>query len=401
MEQRPEADDDLESPSLDALLGHRSSPWRRARRIISLVAVLALVAGLLLRQTRPTHSTPSIDSSSVIPVQTLILSNTSWGTLTADGVPVTTNQPQRTITLSKATTITLDAAPFAPRTCHVAPASVNGTPTAVVLDGPCSSVQVATSLDGSPRQGQLSAGVFFALGGNDLPTGLATSARQEIARELSALQLRTTIPAGDYYAVGRDSVGHALSQRATTTLAATLDVVPDPRPDQNNPSCGDPDCGPASPLTIAGMDLWSVREGASLRWRFFDDAGQQIGNAGYRLSGLLPMMLTYDGAGGWQKYTSMVTTAVSPGPQPDDLCGVGQDLLGLYENTLPGAATVRGVEKMGCAFEQHSADGTPVGLFVWRYGVLLAGDAQAHTLISSLPVAPPDEVAAALHGQGS
>lgn len=34
------------------------------------------------------------------------------------------------------------------------------------------------------------------------------------------------------------------------------------------------------------------------------------------------------------------------------------------------------------------------GTFLWRFGVLLAADTQAHTTDAHLPTAPPDEIAA-------
>jgi hypothetical protein len=34
------------------------------------------------------------------------------------------------------------------------------------------------------------------------------------------------------------------------------------------------------------------------------------------------------------------------------------------------------------------------GHYIWRWGVLLAADAQAHTLFPSLPIAPQSEITA-------
>jgi hypothetical protein len=57
----------------------------------------------------------------------------------------------------------------------------------------------------------------------------------------------------------------------------------------------------------------------------------------------------------------------------------------------------------GCAMSVEAQNSNPLspttstkkyGHYVWRWGVLLAADAQAHTLFPSLPIAPQSEITA-------
>jgi hypothetical protein len=48
----------------------------------------------------------------------------------------------------------------------------------------------------------------------------------------------------------------------------------------------------------------------------------------------------------------------------------------------------------GCELALQTAQGANAGHFVWRFGVLLAADRPAHTLLPSLPLAPASELAA-------
>ena len=65
-------------------------------------------------------------------------------------------------------------------------------------------------------------------------------------------------------------------------------------------------------------------------------------------------------------------------------------------------ATVHNNGIGGCALQLTRTGGTGVtgtdganaGSFLWRFGVLLAADAEAHALLPYLPLAPPSELSA-------
>jgi hypothetical protein len=51
----------------------------------------------------------------------------------------------------------------------------------------------------------------------------------------------------------------------------------------------------------------------------------------------------------------------------------------------------RGAEGCELVLKEQSVE---QGRFLWRFGVVLAADAQAHATYPELPVAPPEEIAA-------
>jgi hypothetical protein len=74
----------------------------------------------------------------------------------------------------------------------------------------------------------------------------------------------------------------------------------------------------------------------------------------------------------------------------------GQDLS--YGQSAPAGSTTD-----GCALSVEGQNSNPLGTtgstkkyghYVWRWGVLLAADAQARTLFPFLPIAPQNEIAA-------
>ena len=50
--------------------------------------------------------------------------------------------------------------------------------------------------------------------------------------------------------------------------------------------------------------------------------------------------------------------------------------------------------------QNDRSNGIYQGKLLWRFGVLLAGDDAAHTLLPNLPLAPAEEIAAVEQGAG-
>lgn len=111
------------------------------------------------------------------------------------------------------------------------------------------------------------------------------------------------------------------------------------------------------------------------------------------------LLLAYDAQQGWT-----VDQRGSPQLAGFDLAaGLAQTVCNVDVSELSTAAQQQGDTLLsavhdsrveGCEFALQTAQGTNVGHFIWRFGVLLAVDGPAHALLPALPVAPPIELAA-------
>jgi hypothetical protein len=77
------------------------------------------------------------------------------------------------------------------------------------------------------------------------------------------------------------------------------------------------------------------------------------------------------------------------------VCPLGVDLLDSYQQGKNVSEAIIGERPQSCAFQMMDLTGATLGLVIWRFGVLLAGDAAAHQLLPALPLAPASEIAAA------
>jgi hypothetical protein len=119
-----------------------------------------------------------------------------------------------------------------------------------------------------------------------------------------------------------------------------------------------------------------------------------VGSASYPVETPLSLTLAYSTAGAWQ----VLTPRAQDLGGDVDLCGSGAALL--EQNTR---WTGYGVDQLahgstslaGCVLDLVASDRSEHGRFVWRFGVLLAADAPAHTTLPFLPLAPATEIVAA------
>jgi hypothetical protein len=101
------------------------------------------------------------------------------------------------------------------------------------------------------------------------------------------------------------------------------------------------------------------------------------------------VILAYDPATGWQ--VSHPTAIL--GSVQSSVCQAGIMMLWstLGSANAPVPLHDRGVEGCELGAKVNGVDG---GRYVWRFGVVLAADAQAHSILPALPLASPAEIAA-------
>jgi hypothetical protein len=394
------------------------SARRRAAQVCAVLAVVLLVVGLLLHSIGPAHpGTTSVSATATpVPPTVVIASNVNFGTLTVNGHALKGPPPVVTRLFHDGeNAVTLSAPPFQPQTCSmwwVGGQVTSGAGTCFFGTG--STYRIAGALVTPDFD------VTLPVDGSDLPPDLLASAARVVAQALGTVQLRTTVPAGQYYATGLDQQGHIASRRAATALAATVLFS---LPAHGTSSvCGTAElCGVALPPGLpvpAGQRIWSVRSDLTVTWRYQAPSGSVMGVTvapGLPSEGPGPffqVFLAYTadttGAseGSWSVVTAPAPTAVQGAVTPSlpdqlaqMLCEVGTELVGWLAQTHGtggygiSALQDRGVE--GCAIQLSQGASTAAqGTFLWRFGVLLAVDQGAHTRAPWLPMAPPAEVAA-------
>jgi hypothetical protein len=259
--------------------------------------------------------------------------------------------------------------------------------------------------------------LVFGMTGADLPNDLRNAAESALWLKLANLPA-LQVPAGDYYATGTTTTGRITSARAAVPLLATLALSHD-NAAQVGPSCSVLGCGGQpllpdqnGPTIPAGT--WLVQDSMAVGWRFTTQSGALVATSAFRESSGISVGLTYSSTAGW----SVVEDA--PGSSSADLRGqlisgtcqggfaVLQALIDKsslaaqqlsYNSGSPSGFTAPQTD--GCWIQVESNNNNPFsptssnkeyGHYVWRWGVLLAADAQARTLFPSLPVAPQSEI---------
>jgi hypothetical protein len=261
--------------------------------------------------------------------------------------------------------------------------------------------------------------LFFERAGADLPADQRSAAVNALWLKLANLPA-LQIPTGDYYATGTTSTGHIVSARAAVPLNATLALAHD-NSTQDGLSCGSLGCAGQPILPDQGemgatAGIWRTTESVAIGWRFTTQSGALVATAPFRGGAVTQVGLTYSATSGW------AVAEGAPGPYTTDLqtqlmsesCQGGiavlqalvekSSLAGQQLSYRQGAAGgALGAPTDGCAISAESQGNNPLapnggakqyGRYVWRWGVLLAADAQAHTLFPSLPIAPKSEIAA-------
>jgi hypothetical protein len=324
----------------------------------------------------------------------LVLSNVSNGTVTVNGTLLTAPLPLVTRFRLGVNTITLTASPFRPHVCQVQwpngevqwPSAQSQPPCALGRD-----VTYPYHVEG--QSVTPAAVVDLWLGGEDLPADVLTRTLANISATLHAVPLRTTVPAGEYIATGLDAHGRINMRQVATSLHADLLVTPTSLDFFGDVFCADPGCAPAPTAATPG---WAVGAGVSVQWQFTLLTGSQESHSAlYLPASSLRLVLTFDPITGWdadQQSTEQLNGIGLPVALPATVCQAGVAYLGTLAQPL-FVSIVADHGLAGCKLHLTDAGGTGRGFFLWRFGVLLAADLQAHTTFH-LPLAPPSALAA-------
>jgi hypothetical protein len=267
------------------------------------------------------------------------------------------------------------------------------------------------------RNGYLSIGIT----GADLSDDSRVAAENALLAKLGKLS-GLPVPAGDYYATGVTTSGRIISARAAVPIVATPALSPIDAASGEDGSCphlssaGGAELLPATQGGAAPAGVWLVRQSFATNWRFKTQSGALVATSQTRNTVEALVGLTYSPTAGWS------ATEDSPGPYLVDLqsqilsasCQGGfaalsalvakSSLAGQQIDTSrkgqngPGGAPT---QTDGCALKLETTNKNlfnPVtkeyGRYVWRWGVLLAADAQARAQFPSLPSAPQSEIVA-------
>ncbi len=257
--------------------------------------------------------------------------------------------------------------------------------------------------------------LYFQMTGDDLPTDLRNAAENALWAKL-ATSRTFPVPAGDYYTTGTTTTGRITSARAAVALQATLALA---RPTTAltgyclNLSCAGqpivPDQGGAAPPS----GTWLVQDAVISDWRFTTQGGALVATSPSQFAGnLVEAGLTYSATAGWSVSDSAFGPSITD-LQAQLLSGSCNDGFNVLQ-TLISSSSFAGLNLTygqsaapgstdGCAMSVEGPNDNPLGPtssnkkyghYIWRWGVLLAADAQARALFPSLPVAPKSEITA-------
>ncbi len=426
--QEPDSEPELLVESLDrSALPPTSVTSRLSRRsrrglIWALIATLALFSIFLIGPLsgRSLLPVPNPTATPMAGNELIVTSNATFGTVTLNGKKVAGTIPLLVRLAPGDNTITLSAPPFHERTCHVAyfaQANIAGGQRIEVSSNGCSSgdLDPTTSFNGkSVRNGY----VALELTGADLPDDLRSAAENALWAKLAILA-GWQVPAGDYYATGVTTSGRITTARADIPLVATP-VLARVNSTQNTTPCAHLGCAgqeilPGQHALATPVGTWRIRESAAIGWQFNTNGGAFIASSPTREGLDVEVDLMYSSTSGWSvvdnrsnPLTDSLNAQIANGG-----CQVGLNALkalvaksSLAQTQLafgsgPGASQGPAPTD-GCAWKLLDGTNSPLnpsgaktyGAFIWRWGVLLAADAQAHALFSSLPVAPQNEIAA-------
>jgi hypothetical protein len=372
----------------------RPPSWRKRGAQLALLA-LALCVGLVATWSAimPKRQTAQ---PKLTPMPALVVSNLTNATITLNGKKLAGHPPMTVSAYLETDEITISAPGFRSHTCHFKGLVSEGDATHCLFTTNNGIIQNAPSF---------TIGVYLTP--DDLLPGQKDQIMAPLMQQLSVAQQTTTQP-GDYIATAFAEFDYTItSQQATTPLQASATLVqtgPQSSISHSYPYLFSPSCeqllcplgfGPAPYQTPAGQ-VWGLLLNAMLRWRFTNGIGAPVADVTYSSNSpagsFLPLpevQFVYD-ATGWHLAAD---TDLKVG-MPAFLCGNGMTIL---EHRVPGPyssnsgfVTNKGVE--GCLISVQVPGGS--GVFLWRFGVLLAADDGAHALLPDLPIASPAAIAA-------
>lgn len=402
----------------------RGGAWSNPRVVRSALvagAVVLVLVGLLASnagvrgavQTRLFPPTPTLAPGAN---EVWIRHVVPWGVLTIDGLPVAAPSDANTpLLLGRGQhTLRYDAAPFRPLRCTVSvPESPSDTCPRITP-----SADQANQLNSLPP-GELPGERTLDLGATPqkLPAATYKALVAGIQAQLDPFTTTAQLAAGDHYGTPDGQVRVAQRPMSVTMAFVVAPVNPSGAPtnfngEECNPLCAIVD-GPA-----ALVQDWPVSAEVNPQWSYTDDSGAtQVVSApapsSMRFSGGFSGNLMSFSArwtvSGWRVILPAINTFSSQDQFQSTQCQVATESLPPMDNTSgsngysiqPGANTITPQPPaQGCAIAITPMGGNgspngPAALVLVRAGALVAANAEAHTLYSTLPVASADEAALA------
>ena len=367
---------------LETLL-NRPLSWRKRRIQIGILLAALLVTLLTFWNVLTPRQLAR--TGAAIPGVLSITSNVTYGTVTINGRQKTVPLPvQMTLRGSARLTITLDAPPFRPITCSVPP----GHQTPPGAFNPC----VLRGYSPPNNRPVAVLTILFSLDG--LPLAMQQQAIALLSRA-ATFQEATTTPGPSHVPTSIASDGTITSQLTTEPLQASASIASIPLTTlQGDPFCDERLCYAAFSASANRDHLWLVSVPMALRWQFTSAPGKVWSSVSYPVMGGWQVYLTYAPATGWQA-PSVLNAGSSAARQFSSLsCATGAALL--QAQVAGGEWTIKvahdaGIQGCNLVSQQGHKD---QDAFVWRFGVLLAADAQAQNVLPALPLALPEERAA-------
>lgn len=332
---------------------------------------------------RPTEALPTL----------LITSNVGYGTVTINGVVQRGSLPL-TVTMHTQPpyTIILNAPPFRPGYCQIGDSNAARLPPNV--GGSC--IQSGGFVDDDGKKPGVFLQINFSL--DDLPPEQQSQVAA-LFPHAATFGKDVPIPARSYIVTSVTPAGAIGFQRTNEALQGTATFAP--RLPFNEPAyaCQDYICVNAGPGDFSALprDAWKIYVPMSLTWHFVNPTGEVVSDVTLPFADLVTLFLAYDQAQGW--HLTSVSGSVSTDDQLAGLaCSTGATVLQLQ--------VLRQSSNEGwdiSVLVGHGAEGRMLGLlhnsvvmghFLWRFAVIMAADDQAHATLPSLPVAPPEEIAA-------
>lgn len=379
---------------LDEVVSRRTVPHRRVIQTGSLIALLlVVVGGLVFHNYQGVQSESSADPS---PMDVEVYTNVTNGVLTLNGKLMSVHLPTIVTLRQGVNTVTITANSFQPHTCTVEMSEMRAFGGCAVSTGRTPPITLGAKRSSSRLL------VPFTL--TDLLPAQRDSMRALVKRTLDTLVFHTAVPAQQYIATGIDLLGHITSRLTVEPLRGEATLVL--RADQDSKACPEGIC-PADDDQFrqphAAGALWAIVVMVTPHWQFTTSAGTVMATSKVEniAAGRLQMTLAYGTTGtaaSWTVY-SMSGDGNSGGSTPLDLmtqqqCGAALSVLFTEASTGAGGVAARtqphGLN--GCELQLLDGDSKPAGLFIWRFGVLLAADTAAHARVPGLPIAPQAEI---------
>ena len=358
---------------LETILNRPPNQGQHFIQLVAMLIVLFVTIGVIIHLGLPAASSPA---QRVFGPSLLITSNISEGMVILNGKTAMAHFPYRANPQKGTNILTMRVPPFRPHTCHFSwpdiDASVNDCGNGDVTDA--QSVAIDFSLADLPPtfQSQLS------------------SLLTDFSRALPPLQ--TDVPAGQFYATGSDADGIIHSVLATAPLTASVTFAVD----TTQIVFG----GDVTPADADVSHVWFVALPFGLTWNFTRADGVSMGSYTIPFINDLEIGITY-AATGFAAVRSHTLTNTIATQVMQSLCRGNAFAIDALQRTakqgIQGTWVVQhdnGIE--GCLVQLNplviGSTAPPAITFVYRFGVLLASNQQAHNIFLAIPVAPPAEV---------